>query len=128
MQASSRSETHMQELCVPPYLTLPHIVPFRIAKARLKVVHDVLERLVLLRIEFVLDIVQGYWVLDHDIVVGILSFRGQTHELERGDLAPRGERGRMSESADMVVGGKKGVGGGLGSKRGGKPDKSRTPC
>ena len=44
-------------------------------------------------LELGLDIVESYWVLNLDVVVGVLSFGGKTHELERRDFAAVGERG-----------------------------------
>ena len=76
----------MQELCVLPDLTLPHIVPFCVAKAGVKVLPEVFERCVFTPVELSLDIIEGDGPLDLEVVVRILSPRRQAHELERSDL------------------------------------------
>ena len=102
----SEKSAYMEMLRILPYLTVLHVVPFRIAEARLEVLSDITKRLVFLQVKPGFNIVESYRMLDLEVIVGILSFRRKAHEREGRDMAPEEERGRMSRSGNMVVGGK----------------------
>lgn len=118
----------MQELGILKYLTILHVVTFRITETSLEVVLNILQRGICSCLEFVLNVFKSYGMFDQGVVVRILSFRRKSHELEGGNLAPVVERRGMNGHRDMMVGGKEATNGGLRSNARCKADKSRTPC
>ena len=71
----------MKNLRVLENLALPDVVPLCIPEACFKVVLDIVEGSICEVVQLGLDVIESYWFLDLNVVVGVLPFGRQTHEI-----------------------------------------------
>ena len=71
----------MKNLRVLENLALPDVVPLCIPEACFKVVLDIVEGSICEVVQLGLDVIESYWFLDLNVVIGVLPFGRQTHEI-----------------------------------------------
>ena len=78
----------MKDLRVLENLALPDVVPLCIPEACFKVVLDIVEGSICEVVQLGLDVIESYWFLDLHIVVRVLPFGRQAHEVDRKRSPP----------------------------------------
>lgn len=71
----------MKNLRILEDLALPDVISLRIPEACLEVVLDIMEGCICEVVQLGLDVIESYWFLDLNVVVGVLPFGRQTHEI-----------------------------------------------
>ena len=94
---------HLQSFRISPYLTLPHVVLFRILEALFKVLPDIFESRVRGGVELCLDFFEGDRPFDDLVVVWVLPFRYESQKIVRKGAAAAVSDEKRTEKTKRVV-------------------------